>query len=1428
MSSSYTKPFVRITSAAGTCIAFILLTISSLVSYSQYSETIYDVEDGLTDNIVDDIASDENGFIWVFTSAGLHRFDGHRFKEYKVDLNGNQRSIPSKQRFMNDSRGRLWINGFLPALLIYNNELDRIEVVHEVRYHDYIDLADDGKGNILLTSLANTGYSPILQLKESPDYAYTAEELNVPEENYYIHRFADGTMICSGTNGLNKMKIVEGAPQFERIELLSAADSTIYQVDGALNFLCDDQSFYLVNRNEILRTSLFGNDSFTDSIIFVEPLKLDFPEIGLVPDQPLFSVISDNKGGLFLRNLSGIYWFNPEKNSAERIKAESYGKEDVIYWEFRRALFFDDHGILWAGTDHGLLKIVLEKKPFHTISPEPDNPRGLQTGKLNSVVKDSRGHLWIGTGTNGLFHSIPDSTGQFKTFTNYLADPENPSSIHSSRVNALFEDSQQRLWVGAEEIQWMDLNETPGVFHYPKATELGKQIGYGVNPVEIQEDPEGNILVACVGSPSWLIEPDGDESYSLFFDSAMNPVRWLPCIRYTSDNVGYMYSNCNFYEMTSGWVLYQGIFVPGVFSPAYPTHLETLVNFDSLDVIYADILVTEKEGKKELWLNLELAHNNLFRIDIESLKTGAGYNPKAVFEIGPRNIYDLFQDKMGTIWCTTRNGLIGINPATGKPSYYYKDDGLPTNELDVGYDIAEDGTIYLCSTNGLVYFHPDSIRDDPPPEVYITGLRQNYKNVQVDGQSILKRSILKTDQLQVKFNQNFLGFEFSAFEYRNSDRIRYKYRLEGVDEDWVRGDERHTVDYPDLKPGRYTFRVIAANGNGVWNMKGASLDIHILPPIWFRWWAIVLEGLILLTLLMTYIRYRERNLKQQALVLEQTVEDKTREILEQRKEVDEMKSRFYTNISHEFRTPLTLLIAPLEDLLKKKQEGEGINRKVSTIMLRNARRLQRLINQLLDISKLESGKMELQLVEANLSDFTRTVASSFLSLAESRGIRFSVNIERKAESSFFDADKVEKIIVNLLSNAFKFCGAGGTVSLGLEYGTSDEGENRALAILSVEDTGKGMEKEQLDRIFDRFYQVSDSDTREVEGSGIGLALTKELVELMNGKVEVESEPGLGTNFRITFPVSEDYFKEQGKEVKENGGSGNDDPGFFDAMDNQEWMKEENDADKGIREDKKTAADENNEGEVILVVEDNPDLRSYIVEQFRRQYGVVEAENGEEGMEKSIQHIPDLVITDLMMPVMGGMEFCRKLREHSATNHIPVIMLTAKADKESRLEGLEAAADDYIIKPFDSELLLARAKNLIRQRMELRKRFQQEWALASDEKLSASPQYRMMREIVKIIDEHIDDPDFNLGSMAASLNVSNSGLSRKIKAICGTTPHEMVRIMRLKRAASLFRSGERNVTQVMYQVGMRNPSHFSSSFRKYFGVNPSDYRNPPES
>ena len=399
--------------------------------FPQYSQTIYDIEDGLTHNTVLDITSDENGFIWVFTTAGVCRFDGHRFREYKVDLNIRQQAIIAEGRFMNDSRNRIWIESALPALLLYNNEQDRIQVVKEVQYTDFYDLADDGNGNIIFTSLANPLLSPILQLKEGLDYTFTDWEFNVPEEFrmiYYIHRFADGTMIASGTNGLYKMEIHEGSPHFDRIELVNTQDNSDYKAEEPLHFLCDDNSFYLFNRHEILCTGISGNDSFRDSVIEVEPFLLNFPEIGLVPGQPLFSVIRDRKGGLFLRSLNGIYRFNPKKRSVERIRDESYGEKDDGEGDFRGGLYLDDRGILWAGTDHGLLKIVFGNKPFHTISPEPDHPGSLTNGKLRSVLKDSRGGLWVGTVAGGLFHSIPDSGGQFKSFTNYQADAENPSS----------------------------------------------------------------------------------------------------------------------------------------------------------------------------------------------------------------------------------------------------------------------------------------------------------------------------------------------------------------------------------------------------------------------------------------------------------------------------------------------------------------------------------------------------------------------------------------------------------------------------------------------------------------------------------------------------------------------------------------------------------------------------------------------------------------------------------------------------------------------------------------------------------------------------------------------------------------------------------------------------------------------------------------
>ncbi len=571
----------------------------------------------------------------------------------------------------------------------------------------------------------------------------------------------------------------------------------------------------------------------------------------------------------------------------------------------------------------------------------------------------------------------------------------------------------------------------------------------------------------------------------------------------------------------------------------------------------------------------------------------------------------------------------------------------------------------------------------------------------------------------------------------------------------------------------------------------------------------MVELMLLISLLILYINYRERNLKRRALILEHQVSEKTHQILEQRKEVDELKSRFYTNISHEFRTPLTLLMGPLEDSMKKPGREVSMGKGPLRIMLRNARRLQQLINQLLDISKLESGKMLFQPGRGNLGEFVRTISGTFLSLAESRRIVFIIDVGQTIGDTYFDSDKTEKVITNLLSNAFKFTPEGGTVSIRLTCMEESGSTPRMESVLEVADSGKGIGKEHLDRIFERFYQVSDPDTAKEAGTGIGLALTREMVELMHGEISVESKPGEGTKFTVRFPVSEESFTADEIQLSridrspEKGNAIND---LYQPIENvADAYQKEKDCEKSL----------------ILIVEDHPDLRNYIREQLVQIYRVAEAKNGEEGFESALKLIPDLVITDLMMPVMGGIEMCEKLKNHPATNHIPVIMLTARADLNSKLKGLETGADDYIIKPFDTEELRVRANNLIMQRMRLKETFRMKFATVKED-MEAPIEDLLMQQLLGTIDRHLENPEFTIDHLVSQLNMSRTQVFRKVSALTGYTPKELIRSVRLKKAAGYFRNGHKHVAQVMHRVGFNNQSYFSKCFRDLFGMNPSEY------
>ena len=1097
------------------------------------------------------------------------------------------------------------------------------------------------------------------------------------------------------------------------------------------------------------------------------------------------------------------------------------------------SIFEDSHGNLWFGTQ-GAGVFIYDGETYTHIGMED----GLSGNHVMSIMEDSQGNMWFTNNTGGvdIYNNVH--------FT-YLSDNE---GLGYNYVSSISEDGQGNLWFGTG---W-SVSKYNGESIAILDTTLGL-INDWINSTLV--DSQGNLWI---GTRNRVVKHDG-KSFMHFTEKEGLSNNWVWSILEDSQH------NCWFGTKGGGVSRYNGV------TFTHYTEKEGLSSNDIRSVaedsqgniwfgtygggvikFHQDTIthITEKEGLGSNSVNciLEDSYGNLwFGTEGGGVSIFNGESFAHITEkegLSNNSIMSILEDNDGNIWISTREGLsylmVGFNDIfktfQGLNAFDLKEDTskaelyksvIHTYSIQDGLKqkLLTERSMLLDSKNriwwgngsaGLIMLDMNSFKIPvEPPKMQLDWIEINEQFAdyrQLENSEELDMEFTGVARfynyplhLELPYHNNHLTFHFTAIDWSAPHKLRYSYKMDGLNNKWSLPTEEAVADYRNMPSGTFTFVVRAIGDAQKWS-DPFEYTFTINPPWWRAWWAMIIDCLLAISLLIAIIRFRERNLKQRAVMLEQQVEEKTHQILEQRKEVDEMKSRFYTNISHEFRTPLTLLISPIEDAMKQGQERTEVSKRILGIMHRNARRLQNLINQLLDISRIESGKMELQLRKANLSEFVRVVGSSFYSLAESKHIQYQIDIEPGVEDSCFDADKTEKIITNLLSNAFKFSEEGGSVSLHLKFVSSVD-EDHGQAVIRVADTGKGMEQDQLDKIFDRFYQVSDTDTREVEGSGIGLALTRELVDLMHGNIEVESTPGEGTIFQVTFPVSEGSFSKQEIESMIVG-----EPviGKETADETESMLLPEDEA-------------EIHGEEMILVVEDNPDLRSYITEKFSSIYKVIEAENGEIGLQKAIEQIPDLVITDLMMPVMGGVEFCRKLREHPAINHIPVIMLTAKADKDSRIEGLEAAADDYISKPFDQEELQVRVKNLIEQRKRLREKFQKEYFSTDRMEISVTEDDPLLQKLFEHMEENYSDFDFSVEEMGKRLQMSRTQLFRKVNSLTGESPNELLRLYRMKKAAAMIRLGNTNITGIMYEVGFRSTSHFANTFKKFFGQNPSDYR-----
>ena len=617
----------------------------------------------------------------------------------------------------------------------------------------------------------------------------------------------------------------------------------------------------------------------------------------------------------------------------------------------------------------------------------------------------------------------------------------------------------------------------------------------------------------------------------------------------------------------------------------------------------------------------------------------------------------------------------------------------------------------------------------------------------------------------------------------------------------MQSGNRRFVNYTGVSPGTYLFKVKGSNNDGAWNEEGTYLHITISPPPWKTWWAYSFYVIVFITILVAIrLYYLKRQHLKQSLELEKVEKEKLDEL-------DKMKSRFFANISHEFRTPLTLILGPIEKAIEK-AKNKNIQNDLN-IAQRNAKRLQVLINELLSLSKLESGKLKLHVSKYDIVRLVKDYSQLFESMAKHRNIEIEFKSNEKEIPVYVDRDKLEKILNNLLSNAFKFTDDGGRIDIEIVKHLSD-------VVINISDNGKGIPPDKLPFIFDRFYQANESLTKEYEGSGIGLALTKELVELHNGKITALSDKEKGTTFSISFPLGRNHIND-GDIIPETTHEMATD---LDAISMIEDLKETPPA--GINE----IPSELDPRPVVLVVEDNYDLMASIRESLEETYQVLGANNGLKGLEKAVNFIPDLIVSDVMMPEMDGFVLSKKIKSNEHTSHIPLILLTAKAGKEDKMIGLETGADDFITKPFDHDELLVRIKNLIVQRKKLTEHILKN--ISPDNQLStsgvSSMEQKFLKKAINAVANYISDSEFSVELFAKELSMSRVQLHRKLTALVGQSARDFIRTIRLKKAAQLLKKNSGTVSEIAYDVGFSNPSHFSKCFREQFGKLPSEYSN----
>lgn len=1353
-----------------------------IAQVNDYQFSRYNAEKGLSHNQVNCFLKDSRGFVWIGTANGLNRFDGYSFRTFLYDPKDST-TISDRQiaHLFEDPEGYIWIRTAV-GFDIYDPVTEKID-------HNTLRAAKR-------LGLSDTDFRGIIKT-HSGDYWINHNKLGLLK---YVS--ASKKLIKVGFNSSDR---------FSDRENQTARVITDFNEDqhGNLWIVCHDGLLAKVD-SKTLQISIESTTLSGEKLV----------------KSPNFRVFVDEDGEPWVyvvKAVSGAFYFNTKQK--QFLTASTAGPHFKLSNNAVSAIVQGPDGRVWIGTDHGGVNVVDKKsRTVSTLLSNPNDPRTISQNSILSLYKDPTGMIWAGTFKEGFssFHqnifkfslirhhaassgSLPfddinvfaeDKKGNIwlgtngggliyfdrknNSFRQYKNVPGDPKSLSNNVIVSMFLDKSDVLWLGT---YFGGLNSFDGktftrYLHDPAdSTSLVDDRIW-----EIYEDSQRRLWVGSLGDGLDLFDRN-KKTFKHYRRLAPNSV--------SSDYIAAIMEDANG-DMWFGTA--NGIDILKKASGKFVHYAQRAGDLLSLSSDAVTSLARDTFGN--IWVGTLEGLNRYDR------KRNAFISYNTRDGLPHSSIMSIAIDEKQNLWLGTSKGLMNLQvsqrrdniPSNFRVITYNEVDGLQGRAFNENAALRlRSGELVFGGAHGFSIFDPARITSEPPSaQVMLTDLQIFNKSIKpgelLNGKPVLEKSIALTERLVLRYDQNVFTIEFAGLNFLHPEKNHYLYTLEGFNNQWFEADNSRKVTYTNLSPGTYVFRVKIKEGGPSTERR---LELEVLPPFWRTSWAYVLYVLLAIAAL-AIARWILIERERMNFKLEQE-----RRHAQQMHELDMMKIKFFTNVSHEFRTPLTLMLTPLENLLRNIQADHTVHKQLSLVH-RNANRLLNLVTQILDFKKLEVEQTEFRPEKGDIVHFITEIAHTFSDLSAHKHIRYHFESDLTSYYADFDQDKLSKIMYNLLSNAFKFTLENGQVTVRLRMIGNPQGVDQLE--IQVADSGIGIPPEAQQKVFDRFYQHALPDHIINQGSGIGLAIAAEFVKMHGGNIALESEVGQGSTFSVTLPL-----RQSGSAVK--------------PVEAPEPVPAE-DAEIELALLRERPG---REKPVLLLVEDNEEFRGYLKEVLLADYQILEAPNGKIGLETTLDSIPDLIVSDMMMPEMDGIALCRIIKSDRRISHIPFIMLTARVEEEQQLQGYQTGADAYVTKPFRLDILQVRIKNLIRQREHLQRHIQQHVQINPSEVPIRSLDEDFINKAVKTVEQNLVNADYTVEELSEEMSMSRVYLYKKILSLTGKTPIEFIRIIRLKKAAGMLEKSQLTISEIAYQIGFNNPKYFAKLFKDEYKMLPTEYR-----